>query len=296
MSTMRLTQNMMIGRSQGAVQTALGRLSSAQEQLSTGRRLNRPSDSPTDTTSAMRLRASVKAVDQYTRNAADAMGRLAIVDQTFFSVTDQVRRAREIALEGANNGAAGQNARDAMATEVDQIRIGLINDANTQYLTRPVFGGVTPGAKAFDDSGTFVGVAGAIPRRVGDDVSVRVDVDGQAVFGDGADSVFAELDALSTALRAGDSAGVQTSLGDLADRLTTVSTAHANVGAAYKRIEQAKEGLVDRQLNLKTTLSDIEEVDLAKATIDVSLQEMAYQSALAATAKVLQPSLLDFLR
>ena len=294
--SMRLTQNMMVGRSQSAVQSAMGRLADAQAHLSTGKRLTRPSDSPTDTTSAMRLRASLKAVDQYARNASDGIGRLAMVDQTLFSVTEMVDRARELALQGANTGTTGQSSRDALATEVDQIRDELLNQANTQYLTRPIFGGVTGGSAAYDDNGTFVGVAGAIPRRVGDDVSVDVSIDGRTVFGDGATSVFAELDALSTALRAGDSAGLATSLDALASRATAVSTAHANTGAAYKRLEQAQIGLVDKQLNLTTSLSDVEDVDLARATIDVNLQEVAYQAALASTAKVLQPSLLDFLR
>jgi flagellar hook-associated protein 3 FlgL len=287
---------MLLGRSQSAVQSAMGRLAAAQEQLSTGKKINRPSDSPTDTTSAMRLRASLKATEQYGRNASDGLGRLALVDQTLFSVTDLVGRAREIALQGANTGGSDQNARDALATEVDQIRDELLNQSNTQYLTRPVFGGVTAGTAAYDDNGTFVGVAGAIPRRVGENVSVDVQVDGRTVFGDGAGSVFAELDALSTALRTGDSAGLQTSLDSLAARASTVATAHANVGAAYKRLETAQTGLVDKQLHLTTSLSDVEEVDLAKATIDVSLQQVAYQAALAATAKTLQPSLLDFLR
>jgi len=296
MSTMRLTQNLIVGRSQSAVQSAMNRLADAQAQLSSGKRLNRPSDSPTDTTSAMRLRSSLKAVDQYARNASDGIGRLSVVDQTLFGVSDQVNRARELALQGANTGTNGQSSRDALAAEVDQIRDELMNQANTQYLTRPVFGGLTAGGTAYDATGTFVGVAGAIPRRVGDDVSVDVSIDGRTVFGDGATSVFAELDALSTALRAGDSAGLATSLDLLADRTTAVSTAHANIGAAYKRLEQAETGLVDKQLNLTTSLSDVEDVDLARATIDVSLQQVAYQSALAATAKVLQPSLLDFLR
>jgi flagellar hook-associated protein 3 FlgL len=296
MATVRLTQNMLLGRSQSAVQSAMGRLAAAQEQLSTGKKINRPSDSPTDTTSAMRLRASLKATEQYGRNASDGLGRLALVDQTLFSVTDLVGRAREIALQGANTGGSDQNARDALATEVDQIRDELLNQSNTQYLTRPVFGGVTAGTAAYDDNGTFVGVAGAIPRRVGENVSVDVQVDGRTVFGDGASSVFAELDALSTALRTGDSAGLQASLDSLAARASTVATAHANVGAAYKRLETAQTGLVDKQLHLTTSLSDVEEVDLAKATIDVSLQQVAYQAALAATAKTLQPSLLDFLR
>jgi flagellar hook-associated protein 3 FlgL len=296
MTTMRLTQNMMVARSQGAVQLGLSRFSAVQEQLATGKRLTRPSDSPTDTTSAMRLRASLKATEQYARNASDGIGRLALVDQTLSSVTDQVRRARELALTGANTGSMDQTARNALATEVDQIRAELLNEANTRYLTRPVFGGVTTGEQAYDATGAFVGAAGAITRRVGDDVSVDVSVDGPTVFGDGADSVFAELEALSTALRTNDTAGVATGLDDLADRLTTINTAHADVGAAYKRLDIAQEGLVDQQLYLTSTLSDVEDVDLAKATIDLSLRQVAYQAALASTARVLQPSLLDFLR
>ncbi|HRK48069.1 MAG TPA: flagellin, partial [Nocardioides sp.] len=87
-----------------------------------------------------------------------------------------------------------------------------------------------------------------------------------------------------------------TSLDALSDRATTVSTMHATVGATYKRIETAQSGLVDRKLNLTTSLSNIEDIDLAEASIEVSMRQVAYQAALAATAKTLQPSLMDFLR
>lgn len=294
MSTVRLTQGMLVSRAQDAIQAGLSRFSDAQERVSTGKRLNRPSDSPTDTASAMRLRSALKAQEQYTRNAADGLGRLGLVDQALSGVFTQVSRARELALQGS--GSAGQSSREALAAEVDQIRDDLLSQANTTYLTRPLFGGITAGGRAYDDTGTFVGVAGEIPRQVGDDVKVRVDVDGRTVFGDGADSVFAELEDLSAALRANDSAGIQTGLDDLAGRLTDLSTVQAGVGASYKRIEQAQDALVDRQLFLTSTLSDLEDVDLARATVDLNLQQVAYQAALASTARVLQPSLLDFLR
>jgi flagellar hook-associated protein 3 FlgL len=295
MSTLRVTQSMLVHRSVNSLNLGLTRLSTVQEQLSTGKRLNRPSDSPTDTSSAMRLRSSLKAVEQYGRNADDGKGRLGLVDQTLFGITDNVRRAREIALQGASTGTSDQLAREALATEVDQIRADLLGDSNTTYLTRPVFGGVTAGNQAYDSTGAFVGVGGAITRRVGEDVKVRVDVDGRSVFGDGATSVFSELTALSARLRAGDSPGLQTSLTDLATRLTTVSTVHSDVGASYKRIEQSQTALGDQQLYLTTALSDVEDVDLTKATVDLHLQEVAYQAALSATSRVIQPSLLDFL-
>ncbi len=296
MSTLRLTQNVLVDRSVGRLQLGLSNLARVQERLSTGRQLNRPSDSPTDTTSAMRLRSSLKAVEQHARNAQDGLGRLGLVDQTLFTVSENIGRAREIALQGANTGSLDQNARNALATELDHIRADLLSQANTTYLTRPVFGGVTAGSQAFDATGTFPGVAGAIPRRVGDDVKVDVSVDGRSVFGDGATSVFAEIEDLATALRSGDHAGVQTGLAELGARVSTVANAHANVGAAYKRIEQAETTLLSRKLDLTGSLSEVENVDLAEATVDVHLQEVAYQAALAATARVIQPSLLDFLR
>jgi flagellar hook-associated protein 3 FlgL len=296
MSTFRVTQTSMVDRSLSSLQLGLGRLSDLQEQLSSGRRLNRPSDSPTDTATAMRLRSSLSAAEQYGRNAADGIGRLGLVDQTLFGVTDLVGRAQEIAVQGANSGAMSPASREALATEVDQIRAAMLDDANATYLSRPVFGGITAGDAAFDDTGSFVGVDGEITRRVSDNAKVRVDVDGKAVFGDGATSVFAELDALATALRAGDDAGVQSSIGALAARQETVSTVHAEVGAAYKRIEGAQGALEDKKLDLTTSLTDVENIDLPRTMIDINLQEVAYQTALSSAARVLQPSLIEFLR
>ena len=296
MAAFRVTQQSMVDRSLSSLQLGLGRLSDLQEQLSSGRRLNRPSDSPTDTATAMRLRSSLSSAEQYGRNAQDGLGRLGLVDQTLFGVTDLVTRARSIAVQGANSGAMSPASREALATEIDQVRSALIDDANATYLARPVFGGITAGDTAFDDAGVFVGVQGEITRRVSDNARVRVDVDGTAVFGDGATSVFARLDYLAAAMRTGDDAGVQASLVKLSARLESVSTVHADVGAAYKRIEEAQSALEDKVLDLTTALTDVENIDLPRTMIDINLQEVAYQTALASAARVLQPSLIEFLR
>src|SRR4051794_587332 len=152
MAVTRVTQHMMSSHSMDAMQTSLSRLAKLQEQLSTGRVLNRPSDSPADTTSAMRIRSSLTDVKQYARNAADGDAWLGQIDSALTSATDQVRRARDLALQGANQGAMGPAAREALATEVDQIREGVLTTANATYLGRPVFGGVTAGSAAYDGS------------------------------------------------------------------------------------------------------------------------------------------------
>lgn len=296
MSVGRITQNMMSRQSLAGLQAGLGRLSQIQEQLSTGRIINRPSDDPSGTTSAMRLRTSLAQQRQYSRNADDGQGWLNQTDGTLASVGDQVRRAHDLALQGANSGAVGGQARIALATEVDQIREGLLATANTTYLGRPIFGGITAGSTAYDATGTYTGMPGEVRRTVGDGVTLRVDTAGSAVFGPDADSVFQHLADLSTALRGGDDAGISAAIGKLGTDGDRVATARADVGTRGARIEQTRQLADDAVLSLTSALSEIENTDLPKATVDLKLQEVAYQAALGATARVMQPSLLDFLR
>jgi flagellar hook-associated protein 3 FlgL len=296
MAIQRVTQNMLTQRSLNSLQSGLGRLAHLQEQLSTGRVLNRPSDSPTDTTAALRLRSSLADVKQYGRNAADGVAWLAQIDSALTAATDQVRRARDLALQGANQGAMGPAARAALATEVDQIREGMVTTANTSYLGRPVFGGVTSGTVAYDPAGVFVGTPGAVNRTVGDGVKVQVNVDGQTAFGVAGSSVFDHLADLATALRAGDQAGITAGIGALGGDLERLTTTQAEAGTRQKRVEGAQQAATDGELTLTSSLSEVENADLPKVIVDLQLQQTAYQATLAATSRVMQPSLLDFLR
>jgi flagellar hook-associated protein 3 FlgL len=296
MAITRVTQSMMTSHSLTAMQTSLSQLAKLQEQLSTGRVLNRPSDSPTDTTSAMRIRSSITDVKQYGRNAQDGNGWLSTIDAALTSANDQVLRARDLALQGANEGTAGQTARDALAAEIDQIRAGLITTANSDYLGRPVFGGVTAGSVAYDATGNFVGTAGAVNRTIAEGTTVRVDADAATAFGAAGSSVFDHLAALSTALRTGDQATISASVTALGADRDRITTTQAEVGSRQNRVEAAIQAASDNQLALSSSLSAVENADLPKTVVDLQMQQVAYQASLGATARVMQPSLLDFLR
>lgn len=294
--TFRVTQNMLSQRSLDSLQLGLGRLAKAQEHLSTGRILNRPSDSPSDTTSAMRIRTSLAQADQHVRNGDDAVGRLGMLDGTLQGMANQVRKARELGLAGANSGAMSTPARAALAAEVDQLRESLLADSNAKYLERPIFGGITAGSDAYDPAGAYVGTPGAINRTVGTGVTVRVDVTGTDVFGPDGDSVFDELTALADALRAGDDAATRAGIDKLQVHMEKIGSVQAMVGARQAQVERSLDAAEDVKFDLTARLSELENVDVAQASVDLALQEMAYQAALAATGRVLQPSLLDFLR
>ena len=297
MSTMRVTQRMMAGGSVNQLQASLSRLAKVQEQLSTGRIVNRPSDSPTEAANAMRLRGAVQQQEQYTRNAENGLGWMATVDTTLSGMSASVRRARELGLQGASSGSTSPASRQALAAEVDQLRAGLISQANTTYLDRPVFGGVTAGRNAFDPStGGFVGTPGEVNRTVAQGVTVRVDVLGTDVVGPDGASLFDDLTALSAALTSGDTAGIRAGVDSLKTRLDVIGSAQASSGAAYNRVESAVQLAKDATISLGESLSQIENTDLPRAMVDLKLQEVAYQAALGATSRVMQPSLLDFMR
>ena len=298
MAISRVTQSMLTDRSLTRLQGGLTRLAEIQEQLSTGRVLNRPSDNPADAGAAMRLRSAVGAQQQYARNAEDGIGWLDTLDATLRTSGDAVRRARELAQQGAN-ASAGPQAREALATEIDQIRAGLLSTANATYLDRPVLGGTTAGRTAFTETAgvvTFSGDANPVNRTVADGAVVDVAMAGPAAFGADGDNVFDHLGALSTALRSGDVAGIRTGLDALKADGERLVVARADVGARTALVEQAALRAGDTELSLTNSLAGIESADLPRTMVELRMQEVAYQAALSATARVLQPSLVDFLR
>jgi flagellar hook-associated protein 3 FlgL len=295
MAITRVTQSMMSQRSLGGLQSSLSKLADIQEQLSTGKILNRPSDSPSDTMTSMRLRSSMADQKQYARNAEDGLGYLGQTENALDGVNTALRRARDLALEG-RNGSVGAADREALAVEVDKIREDVLASANTTYLGRPIFGGITGGNVAFNASGVYVGTAGAVNRTVADGVTIDVQTDGQAAFGPNGANVLDDLADLSAALRAGDATAMGASADALNAGMNRVQAQISDIGARYNRLEAASQAASDAQLNLTTSLSEVENTDLPKAMVDLQMQEVAYQAALASTARVMQPSLMDFLR
>lgn len=295
MAMIRVTQNMVTNRSLTSLQAGLDRLAQTQEKLSTGKNLNRPSDSPTDATTSMKIRVQLAETQQHVRNAQNGLGWLDVTDTTLSGMADNLRRVSELALQGANASITGTTS-GALATEVAQIREGLLAQANTTYLDRPIFGGVTSGTQAFDATGAYVGADAPVQRSVADGVKVRIDVSGTTVVGPNGANLFDDLAALESALRLGDKAGIQAGIAAITDRQRAVSDAQAAVGASYNRVDAAERKGQDALVTLRSALSEVEDTDLPKAMVDLQMHEVAYQAALASTARVMQPSLVDFLR
>jgi flagellar hook-associated protein 3 FlgL len=306
MST-RITQRLMVDRSLYSLQTGLSRLAKTQEQLSTGRLINRPSDSPTGTNDAMRLRSQITADTQYAENAQNGLDYLSRTDSTLSAMIDSLQRARGLLVQGSSTGSTGQDAMDALATEMAEIKDALLTLANTKHMGRPLFGGTSNADVLYelqDDPAStdpnekiwvFTGDANAVTRTIGDGQDVAVNVTGAQAFGSDGNTVFDVLDQAITNM-ATNPDQLDDSLTALDQALDRMLGAQADAGSRVNRIEAKLRTLTDAELDHTTALSEIENVDIAKAVVDLQMQEVAYQAALGATARVLQPSLIDFLR
>jgi flagellar hook-associated protein 3 FlgL len=295
MPAMRVTHNSIARNSLQGLQGNLDRLGKLQEQLSSGRAITRPSDSPTGTVSALRLRSEMRQVEQHARNADDGLGWLGTIDQTLTSSSATLRRVRELTLTGMNTGATSTEAQEALAIEISGLRDTLLGVANTTYLGRPVFGGTTNASTAYAADGSYTGDTNPVVRTVGANTTIRVDANGPEVFGTGSDSVFQVLSDIASHLR-NDPSQLGTDLTKLDAAMKNIQGKVSDVGARYSRVEQARTIADDRKLTLTKDLSDVESIDLPKTVMDLQMQEVAYEAALGATARAVQPSLLDFLR
>lgn len=286
------------------LQANLARMQHTQAQLASGRRINRMSDSPVDAAAAMRLRAEQAGNEQLGRNIDDGLNTLGVADSTLTSMSPQIVRIRQLVVAGLNS-TNGPTEREAMAVEVDQIKAGLIDLANTQYLGRPIFAGTQDVPAAYDTStGQYLGNGKAVQRSVSTDGSTRLDVTvtGPAtfstLFSDASDPTGAGLlSRISAALRApGGPAALNAELTNLDTASATMQDARSLVGARFNRLLSIQSGGETRLDAVTAKLTAAENIDLPKTIIDMQIQSTSYQAALGAAAKIIQPSLLDFLR
>jgi flagellar hook-associated protein 3 FlgL len=291
----RVTNATQALNAQNNLQANLQRQAVLYDQATSRRLITKPSDDPTATASALGVRADQSATAQYTRNVNSGDAWLATADSALTSVEGIMGRVRDLTVQGANDGAMSAEAKEAIANELDGLKKSLVSLANTSYLGRNVFAGNSNAGVAFQPDYSYTGVPGStVERRIGPDTTVRVDADGAAAFGTGASSVFALIDDTVSDLRTGVNVGPR--LGQIDDRMKAIVGEHAQIGGRQTRVDKAKDTLAVSTNSLEAQRSGIEDVDLSKVLLDLKTQDVNYQTAIAVTARVLQPTLMDFLR
>lgn len=294
---MRITQRTLADnniRNMGANLSAIAKLN---DQISSGKALTRPSDSPSGTSTAMRTRTDLAANDQYTFNISQASTTLAAADGALGTMGDMLRRVRDLTTQAASTGSQSPQSLQALSTEVAGLRDGLLAMANRTVNGRPVFGGATSGTDAYSAAGTFTGRTGVAQNvRISTTESVGTDIDGPSAFGVGGDDVFALVGKIADEMTMTPTGDLTGRLGDIDTALARLTTARTEVGVRVNRVDTVKSVNADNVLALKSQLADVEDIDPAKAYLELTLRQNAYQAALAASSQSVQTSLVDYIR
>lgn len=293
---MRITHRAIAERSAQNMQLNLAAMAKLQDQISSGSALSRPSDSPSGTSTAMRSRAELTTNERHTANISSATTVLNAADSALDAMGDLVRRARDLVTQGANSGANNAVNDAALATEITGIRESMLAVANRTVSGVPVFGGTTAGALAYGTDGSYVGQSAGEQRvRVSASETVQTSLDGPAVFGTGADDVFALLGVIATELENG-STTLGSRLTDLDVAAQRMTTTRAEIGVRTQRLEQVAAINAGHALTIAAQLSEAEDIDQTKTYLELTVRQSSYQAALQTAASTIQLSLVDYLR
>lgn len=299
--TLRVTASMTARHTIRDLNSGANALSALQRKMSSGMEITRPSDDPYGTSKALALRGEVAGLQQYQDNVGDGTSWLNASDAALGKINDAVQRIRELLIQGGTDS-AGPAAREAAATEIDQLIESVKQEANVQYAGRYIFSGTATTTRPYAvGSDVFAGNSDAIQREIGPGVMLDINVDVSSVFGDGqgaADNkLLHTLRDISDDLRAGDGNRLRgTDIVRLDASLDALNAVRADVGARTNRLTIADGRLAALEENSVDLLSNVQDADTVKTLIEYTTQQSAYNMALKAGGNVVQNSLMDFLR
>ncbi|WP_042195532.1 flagellar hook-associated protein FlgL [Paenibacillus camerounensis] len=304
---LRVTSNMMNSQLLLNLNRNARTMNDTQLQLSTGRKINKPSDDPVGITYSLRYRAEISSNEQYTKNVDSALSWLDYNDTVLGQAGDVVQRLRELTVQ-AGTGSNPQSALDSINEEVLQLKEQLVDIANSKLNGKYIFNGEQYDAKPFDfvkgPDGTFDTTKaittdpGQIQYVVGEGVQLTISQNGNDVFGysSDADNIFNIINSISSALKSGDITAVSDQLANVDTRLDKFLTARSEVGAKTNRVELMQERLSDLNTNLSELQAKTEDASYEELIMNSKIQENIYNASLSVGAKIISTTLVDFIR
>lgn len=294
------------------------KLNELQQQIATGKKIDSPSDDPSAAINILTSNSNLDKIDIYNKNIDYAISETDMTDKVLGTVTDTIQRLKELTVQ-ASNFTNGPTELKNINEEVKQIKQTLIDAGNTKFGNKFLFAGVSTETTPFtEDTSTDETLYNGTPStgdykrnieisknttidinlpgddifgyyKITDPIPVPPTVDKQGLLG-AVTTLTQELDKDPP-----DYDAIRATIEDLDNSLNTVLNARAKIGGLATRLEMTKNKLDNDTLNYTKFKSAAEDIDLAKAISDLSFQELTYRASMQVGAKVLQPSLLNYM-
>lgn len=259
-----------------------------ERRIVTGKVINKPSDDPAGIGRVLNYRKTISQIDQYNLTISKAKTRIEYSETVMGSMSDLLRQAKNIA-------AGSDQANSAvMAQNISEIRDQVLSLANSKLNGNYIFGGSQTQTAPFAADGTYNGDSAQKQYLVGDNIQVNLNADGSDIFQSVTD-IFVELDDLQADLIAQDEVAIASHVEPLSDANDQINAVRAENASKFKRLESSENHWGSFKINVQDMLSQTEDADMTAEVINLQIQQTAYETALATSARIIQPTLLQFL-
>jgi flagellar hook-associated protein 3 FlgL len=282
-----------------AIEQSTQNLTIATQQLSTGRGVNQLSDNPAAVAALVGNHNQASQDDQYLQNIGTLQSRFQVADSTVSSVVTALTRALSLGVEGAN-GTLNTVDGQALATEVQGLVSQVQSLGNTNFQGAYIFSGTAVNTQPFaadpvTGAITYSGNSGVATVQLSSGNSVSANVPGNQLFLNGSGSAFGALQSLSAALVSGNN--IPAAVTQVQNAIGTVGAEQVFYGNTLNQITQSESFLNQDKINLSTQENTLIGIDPAAAATNFAQAQLANQSVLAATGRILSlPNLLAYLK
>lgn len=324
---MRVTNKMLSNNFLRDMRTNLTNMNRIQGQMTSGKQITKPSDDPAKASRIMQMYSDIDANKQYNSNIQNSINWLDTTDTALGQVGDVVGRIQEL-LVSAGNGGYGDEQRQAIKDEINQ-KIGEVSQIlNTSFDGKYIFGGTRGTTKPTETKPAGTGslntelvysqigggeldvIANAseytqINSKLSVEVSQGVTMDynvtaSQVInYGTGDNNLMKLLSNITSHLDSNVPGDIQKltteDLTGIKNALTNVLKVRSEVGSKQNRMESAESRNVDANFNMTEILSKSEDIDITEKAMEYATMQTIYMASLQTSAKVIQPSLLDYL-
>lgn len=293
---MRVTQGMLASNSLRNLSNSYTQMGKYQDQLATGKKITKPSDDPVVAMKGMYYRSNLSEVEQYKRNLSESYLWMENSEAGIEHVNEALQRVRELTIQGAN-GTLSESNKEAVAREIEQIKKDIVTVANTQVAGRYIFNGTNTTQPPVNDYGIGAPQANLNTNdymvEVSRGVSLKTNINPENMF---SQKLFDTLQGIQESLDGTSSADPNALLGDLDKQMDILSAERSELGARYNRLEMVESRISTQEVIATRILSDNEDAELERVIVDLTTQESVHRAALSVGARIIQPTLMDFLR
>ena len=276
-------------------------LNTAVQQVATGQRVNVPSDDPAAAAMNLQSLSESASVDRYTKNGEAVLSQAQMADSALSNVVNELNQAITLGTQGADGSMTSEN-RAAIATQVQSVLSQVVSQANTTLNGASLFSGTSAAVPAFVADGasppgySYQGNSGVNSSAVGDNLQVNVNVPGDQVFTNPNGNVLGSLAQLITALGSGTTTDIGNAVAEVRSALANVSQQRVLYAGVVNQINAQESYLSQETISLTSQQQSLTGIDMSVAVSNLTQAQIAHSTILAAAAKVLPTSLLDYLK